>query len=202
MSFDTALAHTLNEEKGYANWSIDPGGETYQGITRVSFPKWEGWPLIDNAKIAIVGRIGNQNWQKISNWKLINKEVDYPTRLMPLVKAFYKINFYDRVKSWGFHQVITDKMFDLLVNISPKNGHKIFQRAINRLNVKTINVDGVIGPVTMAAGKQLEPIAFVKAIAEEQAQHYINKTIPRYGEITRKSYLARAAWIPDVDRTN
>src|SRR2546426_796362 len=50
--FDYALTQLLKVEGGYANDPRDPGGETYKGISRVFWPNWSGWPLIDAAKSA------------------------------------------------------------------------------------------------------------------------------------------------------
>ncbi len=49
--FQKALAHTLEFEGGYANDPADSGGETFRGISRRNWPQWEGWPLIDQAKV-------------------------------------------------------------------------------------------------------------------------------------------------------
>jgi lysozyme family protein len=199
MSFETAFAFVSNEEAGYADWLKDKGGETYRGITRVSFPKWEGWAIIDSVKTEILDQHGQLNVHAKKFWSLMTAKLKTMPGINRLVVDFYKTTLYDRVKSWGYHQVITDKMFDIIVNIGPGSGHKIFQRAINQLTPKAVNVDGIIGPLTMAAAKKLDPNAFVKAIAIEQANHYKTKTIPYYGESTRKAFLKRAAWIPKND---
>jgi lysozyme family protein len=40
----------MKYEGGYVNHPDDPGGETYNGISRRAHPNWEGWPLIDQKK--------------------------------------------------------------------------------------------------------------------------------------------------------
>ena len=47
----------LREESGYANVSGDLGGETYRGITRKNFPKWDGWKIVDENKPLKKGEI-------------------------------------------------------------------------------------------------------------------------------------------------
>ena len=46
--FQIAEAITGRNEGGYANNSADTGGETYAGIARNYWPKWQGWKYIDN----------------------------------------------------------------------------------------------------------------------------------------------------------
>jgi lysozyme family protein len=48
--FERAYAFTLGSEGGYANDSVDAGGETWCGISRRANPDWPGWPLIDRIK--------------------------------------------------------------------------------------------------------------------------------------------------------
>ncbi|WP_047452532.1 glycosyl hydrolase 108 family protein [Alistipes sp. ZOR0009] len=47
----SVLPFVLKVEKGYANVKGDSGGETYRGITRKSYPDWEGWTIIDRLKL-------------------------------------------------------------------------------------------------------------------------------------------------------
>ena len=47
-AFSQAFAATMQHEGGYANVQGDKGGETYMGISRVYWPSWPGWPVIDD----------------------------------------------------------------------------------------------------------------------------------------------------------
>jgi lysozyme family protein len=40
----------MKYEGGYVNHPNDPGGETYNGISRRAHPNWEGWQFIDQKK--------------------------------------------------------------------------------------------------------------------------------------------------------
>lgn len=42
------IAAESAKEGGYANVLGDKGGETYMGISRVYWPSWPGWPVIDD----------------------------------------------------------------------------------------------------------------------------------------------------------
>lgn len=48
--FLQALSKVLAAEGYWADNPLDKGGETYQGISRKSWPAWEGWPIIDEYK--------------------------------------------------------------------------------------------------------------------------------------------------------
>src|SRR4051812_34145455 len=93
--FDYALTQLLKEEGGYANDPRDPGGETYKGISRVFWPNWSGWPLIDAAKT-------DPKFRE----KLAENE-----HLPSLINSFYRKNF------WQFDGVndllIASKLFDI-----------------------------------------------------------------------------------------
>lgn len=76
---DFLLAHKLTSasEGGYANVIGDNGGETYAGISRKFWPKWEGWKIVDRYKPL-------KRNQKINNIVLHDMILD-----------FYKENFWD-----------------------------------------------------------------------------------------------------------
>jgi phage-related holin len=78
---------TAKFEGGYANVSGDAGGETIYGISRVSFPQWEGWPLVDEAK-ATVGKSA----------VAINRHFASDANMRKLVEDFYKKNFWETTK--------------------------------------------------------------------------------------------------------
>lgn len=74
-NFDTALKILLQNEGGYNNDPVDPGGETYCGIARKYYGGWSGWNIIDNIK----------KQRKIKNEEIINDAT-----LKQLVYDFYK----------------------------------------------------------------------------------------------------------------
>jgi hypothetical protein len=49
-AMDVALGFTLGYEGEWVNDPDDRGGETYRGISRVHWPKWAGWAIIDAEK--------------------------------------------------------------------------------------------------------------------------------------------------------
>lgn len=118
--FSQSIGKTLLQEGGYVNDPSDSGGETYRGISRNNFPKWEGWRLID------------------VNYHLM---LDKNTELQGLVVDFYRQNFwqYDGIND----QQVADKVFDLSVNVGKVHAIKILQQAAG-----VTPVDGLYGPNT------------------------------------------------------
>jgi lysozyme family protein len=134
-------------------------------------------------------------WGRQSSWLKVDKAAsDYP-ELDRLTPDYYEKTFYNPIKRWGLAEIVTDKLFDLYVNLKPSSASAIFQRAINSLASGLVIVDGIVGPATKTAAKTLDPGALVRAIARYQEEFYLNNTIPKWPE-ARESYLARARWIP------
>ena len=147
----------LRQESGYANVSGDLGGETYRGITRKNFPKWDGWKIVDEDKPL-------KNRQIIDNEELENNVMD-----------FYYDNFYTPMK--------IDKVEDMLisghllchgVNAGIKTSVKLLQKAvINVYNVK-ISVDGMIGSTTLKYTNGAKTNEVAREFIEQRNQYYKN----------------------------
>ena len=136
--FLEAYRGTLDHEGGYSNDPDDPGGETLYGISRVYWPKWEGWILVDQIKAA--GKLG---------------EIESNQELKALAEEFYKAEFWDRWNGDEFrYQNIADEMFDTAVNLSVTRAGEFLQEALNLANNRgkrwpDIVVDGKVGPATL-----------------------------------------------------
>jgi lysozyme family protein len=197
MSFESAYERTKKFEGGYANSIADSGGETFRGISRVYQPGWEGWPIVDSIKAKVAETHGIVNWKIQESWVLVDKHAMNRPGLDRMVIDFYERVFYRPIAAWGLDELVTDKLFDLSVNVGLKNGAKILQRAVNSLGGKPLVVDGVVGSATKAAAKALVPQALNKAIAAEQEAFY------RKGILRKKAYakyeeafVKRAWWLP------
>jgi lysozyme family protein len=197
MSFETAYKQTAKFEGGYANSPKDPGGETFRGISRKAHPDWAGWPIIDQIKKALDDKYGFLPWSRKSSWLKIDAAAKDYSELDRLVPEYYEKVFYGSVKRWGLAEVLTDKLFDLYVNLRPQSAALIFQRAINSLAPKLVREDGLVGPATKTAAKSLDPDALVRAIVKFQEDFYLRNTIPNWPE-AKESFLARARWIPET----
>lgn len=192
MNFMEALRHTLQFEGGYAHDPADRGGETFRGISRVNWPDWPGWELIDQVK----GRGAGAPW-------LINAAFDGHPEMERLVAAFYQRHFWRPFEELGGPGRVRAKLFDTAVNVGIGGAVKMLQRAINHLEpASALRVDGAIGPRTRAgldlalAGKGGEE-RLLSAFGQEQEAHY-RRLVDRSPGQARflKGWLRRAAWAP------
>ena len=133
--FSNSLDSLLKVEGGYSNVTADTGGETYAGITRKNFPMWEGWSIVDKNK-------------PLTN----NKKIPDP-KLKPLISAFYKTNFWDKLKADSLNKNIANLLFDFAVNSGVVAASKGLQTAINNSG-QSVTVDGAIGPLTISAANK------------------------------------------------
>jgi lysozyme family protein len=146
MSFETAYDKMIIDEGGYILHTIpgDAGGTTYAGIARNKNPQWEGWTFIDN------------------------KETP-PTEL---VREFYKVNFWDRIKGDELNPAIAQSIFNFGVNAGVSVAVKLAQ-----IVAKTAP-DGVIGAKTISALNGMSEELFVA--------HYALAKIARYRDIVQR----------------
>lgn len=114
--YSHSINKVLRHEGGYANDPVDRGGETYKGISRKAWPKWQGWTIIDAAK----------------------KRADFPNslyannQLNQLVIDFYKINFWQKIGGdFLADQDIADILMDAAVNEGIKAAVKRAQKIVH-----------------------------------------------------------------------
>lgn len=133
--FYTAYLQTSAVEGGYSNNPSDKGGETYKGISRVNFPHWSGWDLVDQKKFTSID-------------------------LEIAVQQFYRTEFWEKLKGDNISsQLIANELFDTSVNMGTKIAGRFLQTALNALNRQgtlypDITVDGGIGTTTLNALQQ------------------------------------------------
>lgn len=134
-NFEVALKRTLSFEGSYSNNPNDKGGETYCGISRKAWPKWDGWEYIDRL---------NKDGLSIDKAE---------PALVQSVRQFYHFNFWlplraDEIES----QEIANYLFDFAVNSGIGDAVKALQKANNRwFPDSPIGVDGIIGHDTITA---------------------------------------------------
>lgn len=121
--FEEFFKKVIDFEGGFNLHKVpgDTGGETYAGISRVHWPDWTGWQLIDGGD-------------------------DGSARLKAMAMEFFKSNFWipicgDQILSKSAAFVI----FDFAVNGSIRSSAKIAQKVVGA------KVDGIIGPKTVLA---------------------------------------------------
>jgi lysozyme family protein len=149
-AFLPAFAATMKHEGGYAYDPHDYGGETYKGISRKNFRGWSGWADIDRLK----------------------RDKDFPAcldrnaDLQGKIREFYQRNFWTPSLDVIKDQDLANWLFDKGVNMGIRQAVKLIQRALH------VDVDGVIGPQTMAQLNAAEPIALLADCREEAKRFY------------------------------
>lgn len=139
-SFEIAESITGRNEGGYANNPADTGGETYAGIARNHWPKWEGWSDIDNVKNSLKKSDIKITPSVINNWLKNSK------RLPLLISQFYKKNFWDALRLDEFvDQQLANSVYDFAVNSGTSRSAKYIQLSAG------VTSDGIIGKQTLHA---------------------------------------------------
>lgn len=145
--FKIAIPFVRKWEGGWVNNPNDSGLETYCGISRKYWPKWEGWKLVDYYK-------------PLKSWQVIQD-----ARLEEMVNDFYFL------EQWGHFlgSAITDQkvagfLFDWYVN-SKGYAIKNAQRLVG------VNDDGVMGPKTLSAINAAGP-GLYKSLKEARIRYY------------------------------
>ena len=140
MGFETAFYNTMARE-GWgkeSNHKADPGGQTFCGISRVYWPEWEGWIILEA-------------YRKDPTNKILYRD------LMIAVERFYRVNFWNRISGDtldGISPEIAEEVFDTCVNVGLERGSTYLQVALNLLNrnqmcYKDLIEDGAIGQTTL-----------------------------------------------------
>lgn len=127
-AFDTALAHTLGIEGGYADNPYDSGGITNFGITEAVARAFGYKGPMTALPLKVAVDIYRQNY-----WDLLQ---------------------LDKVAMVSVDVAV--KLFDVAVNCSPGFAARSFQRCLNALNRRqkyypNMPVDGLVGAVTISA---------------------------------------------------
>ena len=177
--FLDAMAVLEEYEGGYVNHPVDPGGETYRGISRVYYPDWWGWQIIDNED-----DLGNES---------IMRELER------LTYNFYRMQYWNRFQGDALSDIsvpITTEMLECSVNLGVTRCVSFLQRGLNLLNrngklYKDLVVDGKVGPATITTMDHYLDSRPPDRVAAEhrllnimnalQGNHYINQ-MERYPE--------------------
>lgn len=165
MSFEDSVRRVLDIEAGYANDPDDRGGETICGISRVWWPDWEGWLIVDRMKE-----------------KGLAPHVT--PQLTKLAEQLYRQHFWNRVRGDQLGDTLGYELFEMAVNTSVHKASTTLQEALNLLNRNgkswpELLLDGQIGPATLKTVHMLRQerngeANLVRLFNALQAEHYIN----------------------------
>jgi lysozyme family protein len=151
--FTQAFQLVIANEGGYGNDPDDPGGETYKGVARKIFSKWDGWIKIDMLKRQ-PGFPGN---------------LDKDAELQQDVEDFYRVNFWDKVKGDDIlNQKVAESIFDFGVNAGVGTSASLAQMVIET------ETDGVIGPQSIAKINTFNTDQFLAAFTVAKIARYIS----------------------------
>jgi lysozyme family protein len=169
----------------YSNDPNDRGGETWKGISRNNFPKWEGWTIIDRIKAQT---------DKTQLSKVLSGDSD----LKKCVYQFYYQVFWlalnlDKIPVYA----IAEEIFDTAVNQGLKTAARYFQQALNLLNnnqkiYSNILDDGDLGDKTLRAYDAYMLTANYPGRSQERTVKTLLKVMnglqfERYADICRNS---------------
>lgn len=174
-SIEVILKHEGTPTNHWVCDPRDPGGETQWGISML---------FIKNEKIT-PQELGIANFNPGCL-----KAVTLDT-----VKNIYKKYFWDR---YHYEKIndnnVATKIFDAAVNMGPKRGHILAQRAANDCGQK-ISIDGIIGPKTIEAINNCQPSEFLNQMIVQMSNYYNNlvKQKPQL-QCFLKNWLYRAKW--------
>ena len=163
--FNPAFEKMIADEGGYVlhNVAGDTGGMTYAGIARNKNPNWPGWNLIDH--------------EALSN-----------PLLSGMVRNFYKVEFWDRIRGDEIaNQVVAESVFNFGVNTGMGVAVKLAQLIVGA------TPDGAVGNVTLQKFNNVEPESFKKA--------YALAKITRYADICNKNRTQSKFLLGWINRT-
>lgn len=168
----SCINFVLKNEGGYSNDPDDLGRETYKGVSRKSFPAWDGWKVIDGYK-----KSHKLSW----NEKIQDEHLD------KLVFDLYMYGFWKPMNLFGINSAnVVLQMFDFGINAGARTAIKLAQRLSGAVP------DGRCGYATKMAINELDPDSFFKAYQEGRKAHYrTRKTFKVHGE----------GWFKRVDKT-
>ena len=167
-NFETAVEKVLEHEGGYVDHANDPGGATNYGISLRFVKQSTGIDLDVDGDGDI--------------------DADDIKAMTPdQAKEIYKTEFWEK---YGYDMIensdVATKIFDMCVNMGPRQAHKLVQRACNAAtNSKDLVEDGILGnksfeavneiglALTSSSASLLDPIRevqsnFYKTLAEKK----------------------------------
>ena len=161
-AFDRALAHVLKMEGGYSNDAYDPGGPTNLGITLADLARFRGVAPSPDLATAI---------------KALT-----PADVAPIYRAFY----WEPCCAPQLPAALALFHFDTAVNHGLSAAARMLQQAL------AVDIDGEIGPLTLAAATSVDPATTLAAYADiRRARYRALSTFWRFGR----------GWLARVDAT-
>lgn len=164
--FARAIEHNLAMEGGYSEDPYDPGGPTNLGITLAEFARTRGVALTAD------------------NYASLKAALRAITR--DQASAIYRADYWNAAFCPYLPSPLAIFHFDCAVNQGVFGAARMLQHALG------VDVDGQIGPITLAAAARSQPLQALAAYAEARRAHYRSlSTFWRFGR----------GWLSRVDTT-
>ena len=141
--FGRCLAFTLRQEGGYVDDPADPGGATNMGITLVTYREWSDDPHLGDLQV---------------------KDMTQKT-----AGAIYRSLYWNRLRADALPPGVDLSVFDMGVNAGIWRSARLLQQALGFTGEE---VDGAIGPETLAAVDKFDPRTLVNNLADRQTAYY------------------------------
>lgn len=164
--FDAALAHVLEMEGGWTDDPADPGGPTNLGLTLDDLAAWHGMVLDASSRFALIDDL---------------RRLDAAA-----VRPIYRQRYWLPSRADALPAALALMHFDCAVNQGLGRAARFLQQAVGA------DVDGDIGPLTLAAAAAADGAAALDRYAQARRAHYRSlATFARFGR----------GWLARVDRT-
>lgn len=164
--FDRALTHVLEMEGGFDNDPYDPGGATNRGITLATYAAWKGQALNAATSPGLLAAL-----------KTIAPEE---------VRDIYLKRYWRTAGCAQLQPALALMQFDTGVNHGPGTAIRILQQVVGT------DVDGEIGPQTLAAIAAMPMMKILDAYAANRRERY--RAMPHFWRFGR-------GWLARVDKT-
>jgi lysozyme family protein len=143
--FEKAFNTMIADEGGFVLHTVpgDTGGMTYAGIARNKNPQWPGWSILYHN--------------------------EHSPLLTGMVRNFYKVEFWDRVRGDELtNQIVAENIFNFGVNTGLSVAVKLAQLIVGAAP------DGAIGDKTVQKLNTVDGEAFRKAYALAKITRYVD----------------------------
>jgi uncharacterized protein (TIGR02594 family) len=164
--FAAALAHVLEMEGGYTDDPYDPGGPTNLGITLEVYARWKG--VAPDARS--------------------REELKAELKRLPTATAgaIYRARYWAPAKCDALPPALALFHFDAAVNHGVVGAIRLLQQAVST------DIDGEIGPLTLAAVTRTPLAEVLEAYADVRRRRY--RALPHFWRFGR-------GWLARVDKT-
>jgi lysozyme family protein len=141
--FEICVAFTLRQEGGYVDDPADPGGATNMGITLATYREWSDDPRLGDLQV---------------------KDMTLKT-----ASAIYRSRYWNPLRADALPPGVDLSVFDMGVNAGISRAARLLQQALGFIGDQ---VDGSIGPGTLAAADRLDARTLVNNLADRQTAYY------------------------------